>query len=241
MLGCGQNGGMTEHGTHEDATQFWNQRYGEKEQIWSGRVNQQLADVASTLTAGSALDLGAGEGGDAIWLAGQGWQVTAVDISETALSRAAAAATRAGMADRIDFQQHDLATDFPAGSFDLVSAQYLHSPVQFPRTAVLQQAAAAVAGGGRLLIVDHAAPPPWAKAHQHATDGESSAGNDARNNSDAHQLPDLPALSETFQSLELDPAQWLVERCEEVERVATGPDGVTGTLLDNVILARRVG
>jgi len=232
---------MTEHGTSEDATQFWNQRYGEKDQIWSGRVNQQLADVAATLTAGTALDLGAGEGGDAIWLAGQGWQVTAVDISETALSRAAAAATRAGLADRIDFQQHDLSTDFPPGSFDLVSAQYLHSPVHFPRAAVLQQAAAAVAAGGRLLIVDHAAPPPWAKAHQHAADGDDNSDNNSENGAEGHQLPDLPALSETFQSLDLDPAQWAVERCEEVERVATGPDGVTGTLLDNVILARRLG
>lgn len=215
---------------HADATRFWDERYAEKEQIWSGRVNQRLADVAATLTAGTALDLGAGEGGDAVWLAGHGWQVTAVDISRTALARAAAAAELAGVADRISFQRHDLATDFPSGVFDLVSAQYLHSPVEFPRAAVLQRAAAAVAPGGRLLIVDHAAPPPWAQAHQHdAADGEE------------HRLPDLPTLSETFDSLGLDPAHWQVERCESVEREATGPDGITGTLVDNVILARRVG
>lgn len=221
---------MTEHSTYQDATQFWDERYAQKEQIWSGRVNQQLADVAATLTAGTALDLGAGEGGDAVWLAGHGWHVTAVDISRTALARAGAAAERAGVADRISFEQHDLATEFPSGTFDLVSAQYLHSPVELPRAAVLQRAAAAVAPGGRLLIVDHAAPPPWAQAHRHqAEDGEE------------HRLPDLPTLSETSDSLGLDPARWQIERCESVEREATGPDGITGMLLDNVILARRVG
>lgn len=210
-----------------DATQFWEQRYGERDRIWSGRVNQVLADVAAGLAAGTALDLGAGEGGDAVWLAGRGWQVTAVDISATALSRGRSAATDVGVAERISFQQYDLATEFPPGSFDLVSAQYLHSPVDFPRATVLQRAAGAVAIGGRLLIVDHAEPPPWAREHHNDQDGN-------------HQPPPMAPLSETFGSLELMPEQWLVERCETVGREATGPDGITGTVLDNIILACRL-
>ncbi|MDT5110495.1 MAG: hypothetical protein QOE20_2385, partial [Mycobacterium sp.] len=62
--------------THESdgtAQEYWEQHYGERERIWSGRVNVQLAAVAAELTPGRALDLGCGEGGDAVWLAEQGW------------------------------------------------------------------------------------------------------------------------------------------------------------------------
>jgi SAM-dependent methyltransferase len=235
----------------EDATWFWDRRYAEKDHIWSGRVNQVLADVASHLEPGTALDLGAGEGADAVWLAGRGWQVTAVDVSETALSRASDAAAEAGVADRISFRRCDLATDFPSGRFDLVSAQYLHSPLEFPRATVLRNAAAAVGDGGRLLIVDHAEPPPWARHHhqdqqdqqdQHdRQDQQGQHDQDGAETEDRHEMPELPALAETFASLDLSREQWTVERCESVERVATGPDGQTGTLLDNVILARRIG
>ncbi|QGN32683.1 bifunctional 2-polyprenyl-6-hydroxyphenol methylase/3-demethylubiquinol 3-O-methyltransferase UbiG [Microlunatus sp. Gsoil 973] len=227
---------MTEHdAATEDATRFWEGRYAEKDRIWSGRVNQVLAEVAAELEPGSVLDLGAGEGADAIWLADKGWRVTAVDISETALSRGRDAADRAGVGDRITFERYDLAMDFPAGRFDLVSAQYLHSPVEFPRATVLRNAAAAVADGGRLLIVDHGEPPPWARHHHQNQQG------DASEDEDRHEMPDLPPLAETFDSLALSPEEWAVERCDSVERQATGPDGQAGTVLDNIILARRIG
>ena len=77
------------HDTHGDAHTSWEQRYAESERIWSGRVNARLAEVADGLAPGRALDLGAGEGADAIWLARAGWRVVAVDISETALARGA--------------------------------------------------------------------------------------------------------------------------------------------------------
>ena len=93
-----------------------------------------LVDVVGSLRPGKALDLGCGEGGNAIWLARQGWRATAVDVSATALDRASSDAATAGVADRIDFQRHDLALTFPSGAFDLVSAQYLHSPIKETKT-----------------------------------------------------------------------------------------------------------
>jgi len=86
-----------------DAKEQWEQRYAESDRIWSGRVNVRLAEVVAPLRAGHALDLGCGEGADACWLAEQGWTVVAVDISDTALQRATAAAKAKGLADRINF------------------------------------------------------------------------------------------------------------------------------------------
>lgn len=141
------------------------ERYGER--VWSGRVNVALAKLAEPMTPGRALDLGCGEGADAIWLAERGWRVTAVDISQTALDRAAADAAAGNVGERIDFRRHDLTESFPDGAYDLVSAQYLHSTVPMDRIRLLRRAADAVARGGTLLIVDHAAAPPWSSKHGH--------------------------------------------------------------------------
>src|ERR671937_581649 len=109
-----------------DAKQHWEEHYSDRDRVWSGRVNARLAEVASALEPGSALDLGCGEGADAVWLAERGWHVVAVDISDTALQRAGTAADARGVSDRIAFVQRDLSDGFPDGTFDLISAQFLH-------------------------------------------------------------------------------------------------------------------
>ena len=196
----------------------WEEHYGAKPQVWSGRVNTQLAAIAPQLGGGRALDLGCGEGGDAIWLAGHGWNVVAVDVSGTALARARDAAGDAGVAGRIEFVQHDLTSSFPDGSFDLVSACFLHSTVDLDRPAILRRAAAAVAPGGALLIVDHAAAPPWAtKMHHH----------------------EFPSPSSVVAGLNLEQSQWVSQRIEAVTRTVPGPDGEPATLVDNVIWLER--
>jgi SAM-dependent methyltransferase len=202
-----------------DAKEHWEQHYGERDQLWSGRVNVRLAEVVSLLEPGHALDLGCGEGADACWLAGRGWTVVAVDISDTALRRATGAAEAQGLSERIQFVQHDLSDSFPDGTFDLVSAQFLHSMLPFDRPRVLQQAASAIRPGGVLLIVDHAGPPPWASKLDH------------------HH--EFPSAEEVIGSLDLDDGEWERERVESVERQATGPDGQAVAWLDNVIVLRR--
>ena len=207
-------------GGNGEARRFWEAHYRAHQRVWSGSANAVLVDVAGPLPAGTALDLGCGEGGDAVWLARLGWRVTAVDVSTTALERAATHAAAAGVAARIDFQQHDLAHSFPAGAFDLVSAQYLHSPVEFPRDRVLRAAAGAVAPGGLLLIVEHASVAPWSW----------------------NQDPDrrFPTPHETLAALDLSPGRWDTDRLGAPERLAVGPNGETATVTDNVVAVRRL-
>lgn len=214
---------------------FWEERYATAERVWSGRVNRVLSEVAATLTPGRALDLGCGEGADVVWLARHGWDATGIDISPTAIRRATEAARAAGVdAGRIRFVAADLAT-LPEGTYDLVTASFLHSPVELPREAILRRAAERVAPGGHLLITSHAAPPPWARAH------EADA-----HRADAHRCDDDPGDGHRFlgpdeqlRQLALDGEAWDVVVAETRAREATEPDGQTATLEDVVILARR--
>ncbi len=210
----------------ETTEQFWEDFHRANPQVWSGRVNPLLAREATDLAPGTALDLGCGEGADAIWLAGRGWSVTAVDISATALARAEEHAVAAGVGGRIDWQRHDLAESFPAGTFDLVSLQFvLHRTVELPRARVLLPAAAAVAPGGALLVVGHAGFPSF------VTTGET----------DAHlrHAAEFPTPDELLTDLALTPGEWDVQVAETVDREVTGPEGRVGTRGDHVLRVRR--
>ncbi len=79
------------------------ERYGGEERMSSGNSNPQLVAEASGLTPGTALDVGCGEGGDVVWLAGHGWRATGADFSANGLARAARHAAEAGVADRTDW------------------------------------------------------------------------------------------------------------------------------------------
>ncbi len=131
----------------------WDHRYSAGP-LWSGNPNGTLVAQAGDLPRGRALDVGAGEGGDAVWLAEQGWTVTASDISQRALERIDAVAQERGL--RIECRRADAnAYDpFPRESFDLVSAQYASIPRTPDRRAV-RNILAAVAPGGTLIVVNH--------------------------------------------------------------------------------------
>ncbi|WP_327091680.1 class I SAM-dependent methyltransferase [Nonomuraea sp. NBC_01738] len=210
---------MSHDHDHASPAAYWEARYGEADRVWSGNPNEALVREAGDLPPGRALDLGAGEGADAIWLAARGWRVTAVDISQVALDRAVRHAEREGVAGRISFERHDLSRTFPDGPFDLVSAHFLHSNVELPREVILRTAAAAVAPGGVLLIVGHAGFPDWEHDHHH----------------DVH----FPTPQETLESLELPEGQWDVLVTETYEKVQARPDGQPSKRLDNTLKLRR--
>ncbi|MPQ98416.1 methyltransferase domain-containing protein [Modestobacter sp. I12A-02628] len=133
----------------------WEERYGGAPALWSGQVNATLVTHTAGLTPGHALDVGCGEGGDVLWLAGQGWRVTGLDWSQVALARAAEHAAAAGLADRVEWVRGDVDTwQPPADTHDLVTAHFLH-PTEPQRHRVLARLAASVAPGGTLLWVGH--------------------------------------------------------------------------------------
>lgn len=137
--------------------QFWNERYSTASRLWSGNPNPILVQEVEALPRGRALEVGCGEGADALWLARKGYTVTAVDFSDVALSRAAEHAAEAGadIAARVTFEQHDVTTwTPPQGSFDLVTVHYLHMP-SATRAPIYRRLAEAVAPGGHLLVVGH--------------------------------------------------------------------------------------
>jgi SAM-dependent methyltransferase len=131
----------------------WDQRYA-GEQMWSGHPNGTLVNEISGLTPGRALDVGAGEGGDSVWLAEQGWRVTASDISVRALDRVGAEAARRGLPVERHHTDANALDPFETAAFDLVSAQYASIP-RTPDGRAVDNLINAVAPGGTLLVVGH--------------------------------------------------------------------------------------
>jgi SAM-dependent methyltransferase len=199
----------------------WEERYRSATAVWSGRPNPQLVAEASDLLPGTALDVGCGEGGDALWLAERGWRVTAVDFSTTALSRGAAHAAARGpeVAARIEWRHADLRSwGPPPGAFDLVSAQYMHLP-SAERRPLFARLAAAVAPGGTLLLVGH------------------DFGDLATAEHREHQ-PDMFFTAEEV-AASLPPGEWAVLVADARPRPARSHEGEGITVHDAVLRARR--
>jgi SAM-dependent methyltransferase len=127
----------------------WDQRYAEKELLWSATPNQFVAAEFAGVTPGRALDLGCGEGRNAVWLAGLGWEVTAVDFSSVAVDRGRAASAS------VEWVVADLTTwEMPEDIYDAVVVAYLHLPPA-DMSAILGRAARALRAGGVFFFVGH--------------------------------------------------------------------------------------
>lgn len=199
------------------AQEFWETFYSERDQVWSGNPNPLLVREVERLAPGSALDIGCAEGGDAVWLAKRGWHVLGVDVSQVALDRALGHARDAGV--EISVERHDLKVTFPEGLYDLVSAQFLHSPVEEDgeRNSILKRASQAVAPGGHLVIGGHAGAPSWSE----------------------HQDYYFPTTKDVLDHLQLKD-NWIIVTDEVVERPLTGPEGQQEMRKDNVLTLKRV-
>lgn len=216
---------MTENTTSTDRYERWSQaswdeRYSGSDKVWSGNPNQRLVEQVADLSPGTVLDVGAGEGGDAVWLARQGWTVTALDVSEVALAKTAAHAAEAGVGDRVRTLHLDLVAaeeQLPDG-FDLVSAQFLHPPLD-KFTEIHQRLAAAVRPGGHLLVVGH-----------HPMDVETGVRS-GHGHSELLFTPDKVLAA-------LPPGEWQVLVCETPTRESHHAEGPS-TVTDTVVLAQR--
>lgn len=197
---------------HDNTPADWDARYAEGERMWSGDPNGLLVREAATLTPGTALDVGCGEGADALWLAGAGWTVTAVDVSRVAVDRGRAAAEAAGV--RIDWRVQDVAE--VEGAYDLVSAFY---PVLRKESRALDHVLSLVAQDGTLLFVHHL-DHDRERALAHGFDPDDYVG---------------PAdVAATLG------AGWVVESDERVERGVREGAGAHHHW-DGLVRARRVG
>lgn len=199
----------------------WNQRYADSELVWSAAPNIWVEHLTQDLPPGKALDVAAGEGRNALWLAARGWHVTAVDFSTVALQRAASLAIQrlGDDAGNLLTLEADVETWVPpARSYDLVLVAYLHLPAR-QRSAVMSAAAEAVAPGGTLLVVGH----------------------DLANLSSGHGGPQDPDVlyspADIVADIEL--AQLTVARAETAVRSLTDAQGQPAEALDALVLAQR--
>jgi SAM-dependent methyltransferase len=193
----------------------WNARYAQKELLWTAEPNRAFAAEVSGLAPGRALDVACGEGRNAVWLAEQGWRVTAVDFSDVALAKAERLA--ASRAVEVEWVLADvLAYEPERQAFDLVAVLYL----QLPRAELdeaLRRAASAVAPGGRLIVLGH----------------------DTTNLVDGYGGPRDPEVLFTPEDV-IPPLGGLeIERAEKLRRLVRLEDGAEAVAIDAFVRARR--
>lgn len=196
-----------------DRQERWNQRYAASQRVWSAGPNVWVEQLVGSLPPGRAVDLGAGEGRHAIWLAQRGWDVTAVDFSHVGIARGqgllAHAREESAVPGSVTWVVDDAVTWQPGEPADLVLVAYLHLPQD-----VLSRAATWLAPGGSLVVVGHA----------------------LRNLTEGVGGPTDPALLQTPQRLlaVADAASLSVEVCREATR-----ESDQGTSIDVMLVARR--
>lgn len=194
----------------------WDERYAEREYVWSAEPNRSVERHLAGVAPGRAVDLGAGEGRNAVWLARQGWEVTAVDFSPVGIEKGRRLATHHGVASRVAFVVADALTYEPPERVDLVLLSYLQLLLD-ERRNVVTRAAGWLAEGGILFVVAH----------------------DRTNPSAGYGGPPADVCYDVAETVE-----WLgglvVDRAEVVRRTVETPAGER-IALDTLVIARRPG
>lgn len=217
---------MSGHHEGEFDADYWEGRYRSGGGASRRSPSPSLLAEAADLAPGTALDAGCGWGADALWLAGRGWRVTAVDVSPAALEQAREASEAADQeaAAGITWTAADLVTWDPAERFDLVSSHFVHVPG--PPEALFARLASWVAPGGTLLIVGHGYTPG-----EHHHDDDTAHG----------KVPAATAQVRISQmTADLRPEAWEVLVAEPRTHAIPMPSGgVPAVLQDVVVKARR--
>ena len=192
----------------------WNERYREKELVWSATPNRFLVEVVSGLEPGAAYDLAGGEGRNAVWMAEHGWRVTVVDWSSVALEKGRRLADQRGV--EVDFREADLLDWSPWERRDLVAVVYLQIPPR-ERHAAWRTALEATAAGGTLAIIGH----------------------DSSNLTEGFGGPQSPEVLYTADEVtEVIGDRVEIVRAELVHGPVELEDGTTAIALDNVVVGR---
>jgi SAM-dependent methyltransferase len=193
----------------------WDELYGSHELVWTAEANRFVVEELAGLAAGRALDLGTGEGRNAIWLAERGWQVTAVDFSAVGLAKAAELAAGHGVTG-VRWVEADLREYQPGpAAYDLVLLAYVHLPPD-EFGALLQMAASALAPGGTLLVVGH----------------------DVDNIAHGHGGPQDPRILHRVQDVVAALPGLAIQRAEQARRPVLTGDGERAAI-DSVVRAQR--
>ena len=201
-------------------TERWNRRYAARELIWSVEANQTVRAELADVAPGTALDLGCGEGRNALWLAEKGWTVTAVDFSSVAIGKARQIADHRGVA--VDWREADLTQYVPAASaYDLVLICFLHTDSD-ERSRWLPSAINAVRPGGTFLYLGH----------------------DRQNPKRGHGGPQNPDNLPSFEELQGHLAGFDIEVATMIERdtrheTGHGKPDEQAIALDTLLRARR--
>lgn len=192
----------------------WDRKYERRELVYGEAPNTTLVEVATTIPRGRALDLAAGQGRNAIWLATRGWTVDAVDFSSVALTRASRVAESAprSVRERLTWIHADVTKLATEPNYELVLMFYLHLPPDERRRAV-SAAMSALKPDGILMILGHHS--------SNITDGVGG--------------PQEPEILYTPEDLAADVGDRLtVTTAENRYRDVTG-----GTAIDALLLASR--
>jgi SAM-dependent methyltransferase len=141
-----------------NAREFWNKEFAEGKVLLQKEASPLLTAAIQGRTPGTALDLGMGEGRNAVYLADRGWQVTGVDLSDVAVDQASTKAQAQGLTLNAVVSDLDV-FDFGKEQWDLITSFYMHAWHRRSKTDVPQRIYDALRPGGLLVIEGFAEPP----------------------------------------------------------------------------------